>query len=937
MKRENPFKKPYAAAAFFLPLIIFISVSLKIKASGPEVTHLRTEHKTNPMGIDADPPRLSWQILSGERGVMQTAWQVQSAATETDLEKDRVVWDPGKVVSGQSNLVAYGGPPLQSGERVYWRVRVWDNRGNTSDWSQPAFFEAGLLNHSDWKAKWIEPVLPEMEGGLQPCPYLRREFTLGKEICEAHLYVTCHGLYEIHMNGQKISDDLFTPGWTSYNKRLQYQAYDITGMVKKGANAVGAILGEGWYCGPFGWEGKRQLYGQRPALLLQMKITFTDGSEQWILSDQSWKTGSGPILKSEIYDGEIFDARLEKEGWDLPGFRDQGWTNCREKDYGYDNIVSGEGVPVRITGTLSPVREFITPAGERVFDMGQNMVGWVKFRLKGEKGSEIILQHAEVLDKEGNFYTANLRSAKQEIRYTFRGEGTETYEPHFTFQGFRYVKISGYTGEISLDELEGKVIHSDMEPAGDFHCSDSLLNRLQRNIRWGLRGNFLDVPTDCPQRDERMGWTGDAEVFAPTACFNMNTAAFFTKWLRDLAADQRDDGSVPWVVPMVVEGGGGTGWSDGYGATGWADAAVIVPWTLYQYFGDLRILETQYASMKAWVEYMIRHSGQRYIFDYGFHFGDWLSFAEYYSLKYAAPDYGFAGAHTDKDLIATAYFFHSAGLLQKTASLLGKEEDAARYSDLLPKIREAFQKEFMTPTGRLSSSTQTAYALALEFGLLPEEMRGPDAGRLAANVEEFGHLTTGFLGTPLLCHALSDNGYPGLAYYLLFQDKYPSWLYPVTIGATTIWERWDGIRPDSTFQDAGMNSFNHYAYGAIGDWIYRNVAGIRNDPDYPGFKRFTIRPLVTSRLDHVRAWHVSPYGRIISEWNTNGEKLQMNVTVPPNSVARIYIPRRDGTGVLESGLSLEKADGILGMEEQEDLLMLEVGSGEYHFESKKPD
>ncbi len=920
----------------FLPFLALLFLPKILWASGLEVEHLRAEHRINPVGLETLQPCLSWHIMSGERGVLQTAYQIRTAETEEGLESGLLSWDSGKIPSEDSHLVPYGGTEPESGQRIYWQVRVWDNKENVSGWSPTAFWEMGLLDRSEWKASWIDPATKPAGDGADPCPYLRKEFNLKKKVSRAQLYVTCHGLYEVHLNGERVGDQQFTPGWTSYNKRLQYQVYDVTDQVRAGGNAIGAILSEGWYSGRFGWEGKKHFYGQGTALLLQLKITYSDGTEEYITTDKTWKTGAGPILKSEIYDGEIYDAGLEIPGWDMPGFRDRDWTSCLERDFGYANIVPSEGVPVRITETIKPVEKIITPAGELVFDMGQNLVGWVRFQLSGDKNTEIILLHAEVLDKNGNFYTDNLRSARQEVRYTFKGEGIETFEPHFTFQGFRYVKVTGYPGDISLGDLEARVIHSDMEPTGGFECSDPLVNQLQKNIQWGLRGNFLDIPTDCPQRDERMGWTGDAQVFAPTACFNMNTASFFTKWLRDLAADQREDGSVPRVVPMILEGGGGTGWSDGYAATGWADAAVTVPWALYQSYSDKRILESQYASMKAWVEYMVHHAGERYIFDYGFHFGDWLSFAEYYSLKPQSPDYGYAGAHTDKDLIATAYFYHSTNLLMKTASILGKDEDAKRYSDMLPKIKAAFQKEFMTPTGRLSSDTQTAYSLALQFDLLPEKLRQSAADFLAGDVENLLHLTTGFLGTPLICHALSENGYPETAYYLLFQDRYPSWLFPVTMGATTIWERWDGIKPDSTFQTVGMNSFNHYAYGAIGEWIYKNVAGIRSDPDHPGYKKIIIKPLLNSRLDHAGAWHMSPYGKIESGWKAGDEELVLNVCVPPNTTARIYIPAAAGSRVSESGVSLEQAEGISGTEQKGEYLIVEAGSGTYLFTSK-PD
>ena len=453
-----------------------------------------------------------------------------------------------------------------------------------------------------------------------------------------------------------------------------------------------------------------------------------------------------------------------------------------EKEYGFENLLASVGEKIKVTKRLKPIEIISTPKGETVLDFGQNMVGRIHFNLKGKSGDKIIIRHAEVLDKDGNFYIDNLRSAKQKIEYTFNGENTESYAPHFTFMGFRYIKIEGYLGEIKLSDFTGEVIHSDMEFTGTFNCSDTLINRLQQNIQWGLRGNFVDVPTDCPQRDERMGWTGDAQVFASTACFNVNAAPFFRKWMKDVEAEQRADGSVPWVVPMVIENGGGTGWSDGYGATGWADAAIIIPWTIYQTYGDRQILTEQYQSMKNWVEYMIREAGESYLFNTGFHFGDWLSFAEYSSYVYNAPDYGFAGAHTEKDLIATAYFYHSTHLMKKTAEILEKEDDAKKYASLLPRIKNAFQKEFVTPNGRLISNTQTAYALALEFNLIPEEFIEIAAENLAKNVAHFQHLTTGFLGTPVLCHALTNTGRSDLAFQLLFNTKYPSWLYPLQKG-----------------------------------------------------------------------------------------------------------------------------------------------------------
>jgi alpha-L-rhamnosidase len=928
MKTKRKFHFVYSLAVLLLPVYI------QANAANPvSVVNLRTEYKTNPVGMDEMHPRFSWEIVSKDRGCMQTAYQVKAALTVEGLKSDKnLLWNLQKVTSGQSVQVEYHGPALASGQRVYWQVRVWDNKGNASEWSDKAFFEMGLLSPADWKASWIEPDLPENVLSSNPCPLLRKEFTVKNNIKEARIYVSGHGLYLLQMNGRNISDQLFTPGWTSYNKRLQYQVYDITGQLTPGANAIGAILGDGWYRGYMAWEGKKNLYGEKLALLLQIKITYTDGSEETIITDNTWKASTGPILKSEIYAGETYDARLQKDGWDKPGYNDKDWNPVVIKNFSKDVLVASEGSPVRVIQTLKPIKKLITPKGEQVFDLGQNMVGWVQFKLKGNAGTKITLRYAEVLDKDGNFYTDNLRVAKAEDQYIFKGDGVETFEPHFTFHGFRYIRVQDYPGEITVNDIAGRVIHSDMTETGNFECSDTLVNRLQKNIQWSLRGNFLDIPTDCPQRDERLGWTGDAQVFASTACFNVDASPFYTKWMKDVAADQRKNGSVPWVVPMIVEGGGGTGWSDGYGATGWADAAVVIPWEVYQAYGDKRILENQYSSMKAWVDYMRREAGNGYLFNTGFHFGDWLSFAEYYSYFYNAPDYGYAGATTDKDLIATAYFYYSAGLLQKTAVIIGKEQEVKDLEQLRLNIKEAFRKEFVTSTGRLTSNTQTAYILALAFGVMPDDMKTIAARRLVDDVKHFGHLTTGFLGTPLICQALTDNGYPDVAYMLLFNKKYPSWLYPVTKGATTIWERWDCIRPDGSFQDVGMNSFNHYAYGAVGNWLYTRVAGIETHPEAPGYKKISIHPYPTQNLTYAKADLHSAYGRIVSHWQYENNRLKLYVVIPANTSAQVDIPSDSKEKVFEGSTPITQNPSVKILDVKDGRVMVSVGSGEYAFE-----
>ncbi len=900
-----------------------------------EIVNLRTEYKQNPVGIGTAEPRLSWEILDDRRGSLQTACQLRCAKSVENLQSGaNLIWDTGKLETSQSNQFVYSGADLFSGQRVYWQVKIWTNHGTESEWTEPAFFELGLLNRSDWKAQWIEPKLDEDVSESTPSPYLRRAFSASKPILKATAYVTCHGLYELSMNGSKVSADLFTPGWTSYQQRLQYQAYDVTDLLQEGENSIGVILGDGWYRGFLVWQGNKNLYGDKVALLFQLKVEYKDGSSELVCSDENWKSSTGPILKSDIYNGETYDARLEQSNWNTTGFDDHNWQGIETKDYGYDNLVASDGVPVRVSQRLKPIEKIITQKGELVFDFGQNLVGWVHLRLKGNKGDKIILNHAEVLDQDGNFYTANLRAAQAQDEYIFKGDGVEEYSPRFTFHGFRYLKISGYPGEVSLDDLEACVVHSDMVPTGDFECSDTLVNRLQKNIQWGLRGNFLDVPTDCPQRDERLGWTGDAQVFAPTACFNVDAASFYTKWMQDFTVDQKANGSVPWVVPNVVEDGGGTGWSDGFGATAWADAAVIIPWTVYRAYGDTRILERQYESMKGWEEYMIRESGDNYVFSAGFHFGDWLAFAEYYSYYYNAPDYGYAGANTDKELIATAYFYYTTGLMQKTAELVGNNEDAERYTAILPKIKEAFNREFVTETGRLTSGTQTAYVLALCFDLLPEVLIPVVAKRLADDVIHFGHLTTGFVGTPLLCQALSDHGYADVAYQLLFNKRYPSWLYPVTKGATTIWERWDCIKPDGSFQDVGMNSFNHYAYGAVGNWLYQTVAGLQEDPTVAGYKKIVIKPTPTGKLQFAKTNYHSIYGEIRSGWERKADAFIQTVEIPANTSAKIYLMADDNSIVHENGKPITDRKDIAIAGREGDYLVVEVGSGSYSFQIK---
>ena len=892
----------------YIIFLVFQFASL-LATGQVNVKNLLTENLINPVGIDAMQPRFTWQLASEKRNVSQSAYEVKV------MSGNKVVWSTGKVPSAQSVHIPYAGSALQSGKRYTWQVRVWDNNGKPSAWSQPASFQMALLKPGDWKAKWIEPVDAE-EQALRPSPLMRKQFNLSKKIISATAYITAHGMYEAQLNGKRIGDAYLTPGWTAYKKRLQYQVYDVTAMLKGGSNVLGVTLGNGWYRGIIGYANNINVYGKDIALLCQLNIEFSDGTSESIISDETWKSSTGAIRYSEIYNGETLDARLEKAGWTLPGYDDSKWSSVKTVQHPMDVLVATWNEPVKKHETFVPVKIFKTPAGEHVIDFGQNLVGWVQMKVSGQAGDKVVLSHAEVLDKAGNFYTENLRQAKAQNTYILKGDGLETFEPHFTWQGFRYVKIEGYPGEIKPENFTAVALYSDMKPTGTFTSSDAMINQLQHNIQWGQKGNFLDIPTDCPQRDERLGWTGDAQVFSRTAAFNMNVNSFFAKWLRDLEADQVD-GRVPFVVPNVL----GTG---AVNSAGWADVATIIPWNMYLVYGDKHILEQQYSSMKAYVE-SIRKIARDDLWNSGFHFGDWLFYR---------PDDDNDGraAVTDKYLIAQCFYAHSTELLIKAAEVLGKKDDVAFYSLLLEKIRDAFVNEYMTPNGRLVSGTQTAYVLALNFDMLPEALRKQAAERLAENVKSYGiHLTTGFLGTPYLCHVLTRFGYTDIAYQLLLQKTYPSWLYPVTMGATTIWERWDGQKPDSTFQTPDMNSFNHYAYGAIGDWMYRVMAGLDTYEDGVGYKHSRIMPHIGRGITGASASLDTYYGKLSSSWKLDGDKLTLDVEVPANTTADVYVPSAELSKVSEGGRPLPDVKEIQVVEAKDGWVVLKVGSGKYQF------
>jgi len=844
------------------------------------VGDLRFEHLREPIGIGRPAPRISWVAETEISGWRQRAYELEARD-----DAGNVAWSTGRIASADSVLVPWGGAPLRSRERVHVRVRVEGTGGSASDWSAPAAVEAGLLDASDWSARCITPGWDEDASAMQPSPLLRKEFTVRAGAVRARLYVSALGLYEAEINGERVGDHVLAPGWTSYGHRLRYQAFDVIHMLREGANCVGAILGDGWYRGRLGFPsaGGRCIYGDRTALLAQLEVTYADGTSDAIVTDLTWRAARGPILSSGIYEGEAYDARLERPGWSQPGADAGDWAGVRIVERDLRTLVAPDGPPVRRQEVLQ-AREIITsPAGKTILDFGQNLTGRLAITVAGPTGTTVTLRHAEVLEG-GELCLRTLRTAEATDRYTLRGGGVETWEPRFTFHGFRYAEVEGWPGELAPDAIRAVACHSDLERTGWFECSDPLVNRLHENALWSMKSNFVDVPTDCPQRDERLGWTGDLTVFSPSACFLHNAAGFLSSWLADVAADQTDDGVVPIVVPNLFANIDmpAAGLFKNVAQAVWGDAAVVVPWVLYERYGDAGILERQYDSMKRWVDCIERLAGPGRLWDRGFQLADWLD-------PMAPPDEP-ARAMTDPHLVATAYFARVSRFLAEAATVLGRDDDAHYYAQLAREVRAAFRSEYITPNGRLASDSQTAYALAIVFDLLDgDDERARAAQRLVSLVRFNRHrVGTGFVGTAIILDALCQYGEADTAYRMLTTQECPSWLYPVTMGATTIWERWDSQLPDGRVNPGEMTSFNHYALGAVADWLHRAVAGIA--PLEPGYRRIEIRPRPGGGITHASARLRTPYGIASSSWTAGDTGMKLRILVPPNTTAHVVPP-----------------------------------------------
>jgi len=877
---------------------------------------LRCEHRRDVPCLGEPRPRLGWALESGERGKRQTAYQVVVAL---DPDRQAHVWDSGRVESSQSVDVAYAGRALPPATDCWWSVRVWDEEGTASPWSAPARFRTGLR---DWRAKWIarddaeDPGVPvpgtEPERAADimlercaPAPYLRLSFDVRAPVRRAMLYATARGVVELHVNGTRVGDAVLAPGWTDYRKRIEYAAHDVTELVREGANVLSAILGDGWWSGFVGFDLKRAgaHYGTHPELLCELHLEHADGTLEVVASDERWRATTGPIRYSDLLHGEYYDARRELDGWTAPDFDDRAWPPVVARSRDGVALVPERAQPIRVTQELEPVSVTERAPGVHVIDLGQNIVGWVRLHVEGERATTVRLRFAEMLEEDGSLHLANLRSARPQETYVLRGGGPEVFEPRFTFHGFRYVEV---TGVAAAPSLVGRVVHSDTPWTGSFECSSDMVNQLWRNVTWGQRGNFLSVPTDCPQRDERLGWLADAQVFLPSAALNMDVAAFITKWGDDVLDAQSPEGAYPDVAPRLV--------FERDGAPAWADAGVIVPWTIHQRYGDVRIVERHWDAMERYVAYVVRHNPDllwkaRRNNDYG----DWLS----------------VDADTPREVLATAYLAQDARLMAQMARVLGRPDREAHYAALHRDVAAAFNRAYVSEDARIEGDTQTVYLLALHMDLLPPGLRARAAERLVAGIERRDwHLTTGFAGVALLCPVLTEHGHADVAYRLLLNETFPSWGYSIRHGATTIWERWDGWTEEGGFQTAMMNSFNHYSLGSIAQWLYEHVAGIRLDAERPAYEHVVVAP-VTGPLDHADATFESVRGPIRSAWRQGDDGFHLSVEVPANVTATVVL---SGDGELsEAGGDAATAPGVDRVWRRDGAWVAEIRSGAYSF------
>ena len=937
-------------------IVIFSLLLISLSGCNEKTTDLapvnmRVEYKENPF-IETGSPRFSWELSSAERGAYQTAYQIRVASSIDILNHQAAdLWNSGKVKSDATNQIAYEGEPLQSRQICYWMVRVWDKNGTPGNWSEPKKWEMTLLEKEDWKAQWIGYDLTNLGKGkvyhLPPAPYLRKEFALNQEIKKARLYVTALGLYQMDINGQKVGNQWLTPGWTAYRKRLHFQTYDVTEMVTQGNNAIGSTLSYGWYAGYTGYALLVQLpkvkafYGEVPHLLAQLEVEYANGEKQVIVTDDTWKASQGPLLETDLLNGETYDANLEQPGWNKPGFDDSAWSNVTVCDTLHPNIELHPGSPVVVTDILRPKTITQRPGKKFIVDMGQNFAGVVTLNVKGKKGQKIVLRFGEMLHPDGRLMTENLRKARATDTYICKGDPDgESWTPQFTFHGFQFVEISGLDYIPDYNVITGLAFSSDNKTAGSFETDNPMVNQLYSNIVWTQKANFIEIPTDCPQRDERLGWTGDAQIYVSSAVLNNDVAAFFNKWIIDLNDSQWDFGAYPNFAPKPFHRMGMI-----Y-SPGWMEAGVICPYHIFKTYGDVRMVENSWPYMEKFMAFHEKKSEGKFFYpEASFEdirpkggFGDWLSI----------------GKKTPPDFLASLYFGHCAELMSEMATAIGKPDRAEYYRTLFENIKGAVKKHYIDSDSRIfcnadsygdakgyvdgnmgfSGHTQTAYANTIYMNFLDETEKAKAGNYLAELVNENGKkLTTGFLGVKQLLPALSQTGNTSLAYTLLLNTEYPSWGFEIEQGATSIWERWNSYTKEGGFV-SGMNSFSHYSFGSVYEWMFNHMAGIKNTG--VGYKTFVIEPETDSRIGFVKASYHSINGAISSEWLQKSGELNLNVTIPVNTTATIKLPAASASDVVESGVTLHKdIAGIQSIREESGYVWVVIGSGSYRFTCKK--
>jgi alpha-L-rhamnosidase len=900
-----------------LVIVMLFAACLPPAAWALSVEHLTTNGRINPLGIANDDISFAWAIEADARSVTQGVYQIRVGTKEGGDD----VWDSGRVASErQVDLTLPAGVRLLPATRYYWQVKIWDGDGTASNWSSASWFETGLLSAADWSgAKWIAfPVAAT--NGVAPCPLLRGVVELSKKVKRARVYASAHGLYQLSINGQRVGDQYLAPGWTDFPKRIQHQTYDVTGLVQRGPNAIGAALGDGWYRGKVGLNW-RSVYGDTLALVAKLHVTYADGSTEGFVTDGSWRAAGGPFVQADLQDGESYDAWREQPGWDRADFDAASWSPVVIASDDLAKLIPQPDEPVRVTELLTARTRAEPAPGEFVYDLGQNMVGVARFKFTGKKDQTVRIRYAEELnrlgERKGQLYTENFRTAKVTDTYTFARNETVTYQPTFTQHGFRYIEITGLDTPPATNDVQGVVLGSDLPNIGDLKLSHPMLDQLVRNIRWGQRGNFVSIPTDTPARDERLGWTGDINVFAPTAARYQDTRAFLSKWMDDMRDAQKANGNIPAIVPQPRREFDETG-------VGWSDAFITVPYAVWRATGDPRIVRRNWGAMQRFYRFVhasatkdgnLVEEGRSSWFS-----GDWLSLE---SGNYRLEEH---------KVIATAFFAENTRMMAEMAAALGETNLASQWTALVPQIRAAFVAKYRKADGSIFTGSQTAHALTLGMDMIADATQREQTAakfiqKLAA---DNNHLKTGFLGTPWLLPALSKIGRDDLAMQLLLNEDYPSWGFEISMGATTVWERWNSIRANGEFGPVDMNSFNHYAYGAVGDWMFQNLGGLQILE--PGYKKSRIAPLIGyGGLSHARCSLRTSYGLLTTEWKLANEELTLAITVPANTSAEVVIPAASAEAVREGRTAAASVRGVKATAFQDGRLTLLVGSGHYEF------